>query len=196
MTVHLENSEEPNLVDLEMQFPSGLDGDGLKYQASKILAHQASQQFLQKQKPHFTLITLHPTFVLGPSLVQKSAGDITGVVMMFMHSLTLDKPVFPSTCVDVRDVADAIVATIDANVERNGEEFIITGPKFTWEDVVEYTKAAYPQVPMNLQPPFDKPFDANASKAERLLGAKWRSMEEMVSSVLDQQLALAKESKA
>jgi nucleoside-diphosphate-sugar epimerase len=173
-----------------MTFPAGFDGYGLKYQASKILAHQASNQFLQDQNPHFQVITLHPTFVLGPSLVQKSAGDVNGVVGMFMQSLTSEKPVFPSTCVDVRDVADAMLATMDANIERNGEEFIISGVKFTWEDVVTYVNKAYPQVTVNLRPPFEKPFDATASKAERILGAKWRSMEEIIGSVLDQQLAL------
>jgi nucleoside-diphosphate-sugar epimerase len=179
-----------------MDFPAGFEGYGLKYQASKILAHKASSEFVKTQKPHFTLITLHPTFVLGPSLVQKSADDITGVVMMFMNSLPSSKPLFPSTIVDVRDVADATLATIKASVERNGDEFIISGVETTWDDIVAYVKAAYPQVDMNLQPPFTKPFVANASKAERILGVSWKSVEEIVRSVLDQQLALREKSNA
>jgi nucleoside-diphosphate-sugar epimerase len=173
-----------------MEFPPGLDGHGLKYQASKILAHRASSEFIKTQNPHFTLITLHPTFVLGPSLVQKSAEDLTGVVMMLMYSLPSNKPLFPSTIVDVRDVAAATLATINAHVGRNGDEFIISGAETTWDDVVSYVKSAYPQVETNLQPPFEKPFAVSASKAERILGVKWRSMKEMVGSVLDQQLAL------
>jgi nucleoside-diphosphate-sugar epimerase len=177
-----------------MEFPPGLDGHGLKYQASKILAHQASSAFVKMQNPHFTLITLHPTFVLGPSLVQKSADDITGVVMMFMGSLPSKKPLFPSTVVDVRDVAAATLATINANVERNGDEFIISGEETTWGDIVAYVKSAYPQVEMNLQPPFEKPFFVNTSKAEKVLDAKWRTTEEIIGSVLDQQLAFQKRS--
>lgn len=176
-----------------MQFPSGFDGYGAKYQASKILAHQSSSRFILERKPHFDIITLHPTFVMGHSRVQNSADEVSGVVMMFMHSLKMDKPMFPSTIVDVRDVAEATLATINVKIERNGEEFIISGEKTTWDDVVSFIKEKYPQVPLKLTPPFDQPFEANASKAQqRLLGSTWRSMREIVSSVLDQQLGFKK----
>lgn len=187
-----ENSDHPIEVDINMQFPSGFDGYGAKYQASKILAHQFSKRFILERKPHFDIITLHPTFVLGPSLVQRSASEITGVVMMFMNSLGMDKPMFPSTIVDVRDVAEATLATLDAKIERNGEELIISGEKVTWGDVVSFIKEKYPQVPLKLNPPFDQPFEANSSKARRLLDLKWRSMEDIVGSVLDQQLGFEK----
>jgi nucleoside-diphosphate-sugar epimerase len=178
-----------------MQFPSGLDGHALKYQASKILAHQATLQFIQQQEPHFTLVTLHPTFVLGPSLIQKSAEDISGVNYMFMGSLMSKKPLFPSAIVDVRDVADAILATLDAKLEKNGEEFIISGKETSWDSIVAFIQSTYPQVTENLEPPFEQAFEANSGKAEKILGAKWRPMEEIIGSVLDQQLTLKKDSK-
>ncbi|KUJ17794.1 NAD(P)-binding protein [Mollisia scopiformis] len=190
-----ENSNEPNPVDLNMEFPSGLDGHGLKYQASKILAHQATLQFIQQQKPHFTLTTLHPTFVLGPSLVQKSAEELSGVNMMFMRSLMFKKPLFPVAIVDVRDVADVMFATIDAKLERNGEECIISGKETSWDDIVAFMGRKYPKASNSLEPPFERAFKANAEKAEKLLGAKWKPMEEMIGSVLDQQLAFEKASK-
>jgi nucleoside-diphosphate-sugar epimerase len=178
-----------------MEFPSGPAGGGLKYSASKILAHQASQQFIREHNPHFTMITIHPTFVLGPSLVQKSADNPNGTIRMFMRSLESKQPTVPTTCVDVRDVADAILATVDAKVERNGEEFIISGVKLTWDDVVAYVKSAYPQFPMQLQPPYEEPFVANSAKAERMLGMKWRPIEDLFGGFLDQQLELREQSK-
>jgi nucleoside-diphosphate-sugar epimerase len=178
-----------------MQFPSGLDGHGLKYQASKILAHQATLQFIQQQKPHFTLATLHPTFVLGPSLIQKSAEGVSGVNYMLMGSLMSTKPLFPSAVVDVRDVADAMIATIDAEFEKVGEEFIISGKETSWDDIVAFIRSTYPRVAINLEPPFEQAFEANSGKAEKLLGAKWKPMEEIIGIVLDQQLALKKDSK-
>jgi nucleoside-diphosphate-sugar epimerase len=196
LTTNLENSGKTDHVDLDMKFPDGLDGHGLKYQASKILAHQASLDFVQKHHPHFTLITLHPTFVLGPSLVQKSAEDISGVNMMFMETLKINKPLFPATVVDVRDVAKAAIGTIDAKVEGNGEEFIISGSKTNWDEILAYVKSAHPDLPIKLQPPFAKPFVADAAKAERVLGASWRSTNDIIGSVLDQQLALSQKSKA
>lgn len=178
-----------------MQFPSGLDGHGLKYQASKILAHQATLQFISQQNPHFTLTTIHPTFVLGPSLIQKSAEDVSGVNYMFMGSLSSKKPLIPSTIVDVRDVADATLATIDAKLEKNGEEFIISGEQTSWDDIVAFIKSTYPQVTVNLEPPFGEAFKANARKAEKMLGARWRPMEEIIGSIMDQQLDMKKDSK-
>lgn len=93
------------------------------------------------------------------------------------------------------DVAEATLATVTAKMERSGEEFIISGPKISWDDVVSYIKTAYPTWPVSFQPPVDKPFDVDTSKAERGLGMKWRSMEEIVSGILNQQLELRSKAK-
>lgn len=175
-----------------MQFPEGVVGHALKYQASKILAHQATLQFIKEKNPGFKVITLHPTFVLGHSLIQNSAEKISGGNYMFMGSIMSKQPMFPSSIVDVHDVADTTLATIDAKVEENGEEFIINGKQTTWDDIVGFVKSTYPQVPVNLEPPFEPAFEADGAKAEKYLGAKWKPMEEIIGSLLDQQLAFKK----
>jgi nucleoside-diphosphate-sugar epimerase len=174
-----------------MELPEGLVGHGLKYQMSKVLAHQASTDFIKTQNPHFTLITLHPTFVLGPSLVQKSAKDISGANMLFTQSLASSKPLFPPALVDVRDVAQATLGAIDANIEKSGEEFI-NGVGASWEEVVGYVKKSFPAVEVKLEGPFDKAFGADGGKAEKYLGVKWRPTNEIIGDVLEQQLGFVK----
>lgn len=91
-----ENADEPISVNLDMQFPEGFLGHSLKYQVSKILAHAATQRFIMERKPHFTVMMLHPTFVLGPNLMQKSVNDLNNITGLLLKSLGLEKPLFPS----------------------------------------------------------------------------------------------------
>ena len=55
----------------------------MKYATSKTVAHQATQDFLQQEKPNSKLNTFHPSSVIGDSLIQKTAKDIDGMNAMF-----------------------------------------------------------------------------------------------------------------
>ena len=48
------------------------------YSASKLLANQASWDFMEKEKPGFALVTIHPSLVYGKNLIQQSAKDLEG----------------------------------------------------------------------------------------------------------------------
>lgn len=175
-----------------MQFPEGFAGHGAKYHASKILAHKASVDWVKQNKPNFSLITLHPSFVLGHSLIQTSASDIGGINALFWGSLQGDKPQFPPLVVDVRDIADAHVRAIDVPVEQGVTEFLLSGHNTTWEQVVDLVKAKYPEVKVAWTPPFDEASKIDVSRAEERLGMKWRSVEEIFSSLIEQQLQLSR----
>lgn len=182
------------MVDTTKPFPPGQAGAGLKYQASKILAHQATLAFMRTHSPSFDLITMHPTFVLGRSLVQMSAAGIDGINAWLWSSLNSKKAQFASLCVHVRDVAEAHVKALQRDVP-SGTAFLLSGPSFGWDDVVKFVKSEYEgKIDVNLIGPFSEPPVADASKAERLLGMTWRSMEEIVGDVLDQQLDFKKSS--
>jgi nucleoside-diphosphate-sugar epimerase len=81
--LHPEDQSQGLKVDRNMQWPEGFAGHGLKYHASKILAHQATIDWTKKNKPHFSLATLHPSFVLGDSLIQNSAREVSGINALF-----------------------------------------------------------------------------------------------------------------
>ncbi|KAH8655772.1 hypothetical protein BX600DRAFT_515465 [Xylariales sp. PMI_506] len=188
-------------IDVDMPIPDGFAGHVVKYQSSKILAHQAYRDWVSEHRPTFATASFHPTFVLGPSLVQATAGDISGMNALFWVSLQSDQPKIPPTCVDVRDVAKAFVRALErdlsagsssssSNNSSTGPEYILSGQVFTWDDVVKFVKRDYPNIDVKLNPPFHQRMVADTSRAEKDLGLEWRSMEDLIGSVVDQQLKL------
>lgn len=171
-----------------MAFPDGFIGHGLKYSASKILAHQATREFLKKNRPNYILITFHPTFVLGESLVQQSAEDIDGINALFWQSLFSEKPRIPTAWVHVQDVADAHVKTLEVPVE-SGKEFLLSAPTFPWEEAADFVKTQYPALGCKLEPPFEGRWRVDTTAADQALGLKWQSKETMIRDVIGKQLA-------
>ena len=189
----IEDQGQDLKVDPNMDWPEGFAGHGAKYQASKILAHQATIDWMKENKPDFSLVTIHPTFVLGHSLVQTSAADIGGINALFWSTLQADKPQFPPMVVDVRDVADAHLRAATVPTEDRITEFLLSSDKTSWEQVVSFIKSEFPEVKLGWTPPFDKASEVDTSRAEKVLGMKWRSTEEIFRSTISQQLAFLKQ---
>lgn len=175
-----------------MDWPEGSAGDGLKYHASKILAHQATTTWMKENQPRFSLITLHPSFVLGYSLIQTSADDINGINAWFWSSLQADKPQFPPVFVDVRDVAEAHLKSATASTEAHATEILLSGFEVTWDQVTSFIEADYPTVELKWTLPFAKGPTVDTTRAEKILGMKWRSMEDIIGSLFSQQLTFAR----
>ncbi|KAJ5166299.1 dihydroflavonal-4-reductase [Penicillium canariense] len=184
-----ENTGQVIPVDLSMDFPEGFVGEVLKYSASKILAHQATRDFLAANSPHYSVITLHPVFVLGDSMIQQTASELDSINGLFWKSLFTEKPQLSSTWVHVRDVADAHVKVLETDV-KSGTEFILSRPATSWEEVASFVKSKYPALGCQLQPPFESGWTVETTGAEQNLGIKWRSEWEIVEDVVNQQLAL------
>ena len=176
-------------VDLNMQFPDGFIGHALKYSASKILAHEHCKAFLKQNQPHYNLVTFHPSFVLGESLVQKSAQGISGMNALLWMSLFSEKPLIPPIWVSVKDVAEAHIKALDPSFE-SGTEFLLSAPPFKWDEIVDFVNQQYPRLGCQLQPPFQVAWHADTSLADKELGIHWKSKESMVVEVVNQQLAL------
>lgn len=174
-------------MDLEKEVPEDIRS-GAKYQASKILAHQAYRDWVKEHKPSFLVATIHPTFVLGPSLIQRTAEEIDFVNGMFWMSLQSEAPLYTETMVDVRDVANACVKSIAANVE-NETEFILSNPTCSWEQVAELVRKEFPSVGTKIAAPGPAPFEVDVSTAEQVLGVKWTLMEDSVRDTMKQQLS-------
>ncbi|KAK3322703.1 hypothetical protein B0H66DRAFT_212905 [Apodospora peruviana] len=180
-------------VDEDMVFPEGPRSDGAKYSASKILAHRFTIEWATQNKPHFALVTLHPTFVVGYDQTQKSAASPGALVNSWiLASLASGSPAIPAGFVDVRDVSQAHLNGMDAplNPDAPLTEVILAGPKTSWEGIVKFVKANYPAIPctMSEEGPYQQPFIADSSRAEGDFGIKWHTMDETISSFLDQQL--------
>lgn len=164
----------------------------MKYSASKILAHQATRDFL-REKPKFKLITFHPCFVLGDSLIQKSAEDIDGMNALFWESLSACQPLIPSAFVHVRDVADAHIKALERYQSlSSGTEYILSAPTLGWNNVTRIVRDRYPRIGAALDqgPYLQDDWQIDTSSAEKDLDMQWRSGQAMICDLIDQQLAM------
>ncbi|KAF2112813.1 hypothetical protein BDV96DRAFT_601644 [Lophiotrema nucula] len=184
-----DNTGDVIPVDLDRDFPPDLFGHAVRYASSKILAHQATRDFLSQQRPHYKLLTLHPAYVMGNDLTQTTAEGLGGINGMFFMSLGSEKPILGTAWVHVKDIAEAHVRAIQSEVDT-GKEFLLSGPPFPWEDAIEYVKEKYPDLEVKLAPPFEGRWSADVSFAEKVLGMKWRSKESILDDLIGQQLQL------
>ncbi|EMD96758.1 hypothetical protein COCC4DRAFT_142011 [Bipolaris maydis ATCC 48331] len=184
-----DNTGEVIPVDFDAEFAPGLMGQVVKYSASKIVAHQATRDFVKEKKPNYTLITLHPTYVMGHDLTQETAEGLGGINSLLWASLGSEKPLLGTSWIHVQDVADAHVKALEANVEH-GKEFLLSGPSFAWEDAIQYIWNKYPDLGVKLVPPFEGKWTVDVTGAETILGLKWRPKELILDEVIGQQLAL------
>ena len=196
LTFSIEGLNSTIPVDPDMTFPEDpMASGGMKYHVSKILAHRATLEWVQTNKPSFGLVTLHPSFVFGRNNTQTSAEGLDGTNSMLWGCLHSPKPFIPMSPVDVRDVAYAHLKALEVETGAGGEveEFLLSaGPKenWTWEQVVEYVRSKYPALDVKLEGPFDEPPKVDTQRAETLLGIKWERMEDTMGSFLDQQMEL------
>ncbi|RMZ69715.1 hypothetical protein GMOD_00010285 [Pyrenophora seminiperda CCB06] len=169
---------------------------GLKYHASKILAHRATLEWVAGNKPHFFVVTLHPSFVFGRNLSQTSPDGVDGTNAMLWGTLYSETPLLLAVAVDVRDVARAHVRALDANFQGTNdkvEEFLISASEkdgWSWTNVAKFVKSKYPTLGTKLQGSFDAPPSIETSRAEEILGLKWKTMEDTLASFLDHQVEL------
>jgi nucleoside-diphosphate-sugar epimerase len=175
-------------VDVDMEIPDGPESQATMYRISKILAHQATRDFLAQQKPAFKLLTTHPVFVVGENRFQSSAEQIDFVNGMLFTALKVEKPFFPSLWVDVKDVAAAHVRALESSTPT-GTEFLLCCPGVSWDDVVTFVKKNYPEVECNLQPPFGPSGTVETGSAEKYLDMQWTAYEKTFRQVFEQQLS-------
>ena len=190
----IEGSNPSIAIDPKMSFPDDPTASGgLKYHASKILAHRATLNWASTTKPSFTIITLHPSFVFGRNLTQISAAALDGTNAMLWGCLTSPAPFIPLAAVDVRDVATAHLKALEIKMGESNEveEFIISAGEregWKWGRVVDFVRERYPSVDVKLEGPFEEPPKADTHRAEEILGLKWKKMEDTMGSFLGQQV--------
>ena len=135
-------------VNADMPFPEGPAGYGAKYSAFKILAHRATIEWMASHKPAFSLVTIHPTFVLGQDATQTDAaapGGINRFVVVSLATPPPGKPMVPANFVDVRDVSLVLIRSLGLEVgkEELVKEVLVAGRKTGWEEVVAFVKDRY-----------------------------------------------------
>ncbi|TPR04887.1 Alpha/beta hydrolase family protein [Aspergillus niger] len=162
-----DNTGEVIPVDMNMSFPDDFSGHALKYAASKVLAHQATR----------------------PSMIQKTPEEISGMNALFWLSVTSGQTRIANAWVHVYDVADAHIKVLEKDIQ-SGTEFILSRPAVSWEHAADFIKEKYPAVECKLEPPFEGHWALDTTTADRILGMRWRSEEQIIGDVVEQQLGL------
>lgn len=178
----IDNTGKVIHVDFDAEFPPGLMGQVVKYSASKIVAHQATREFVKERKPHYTLITLHPTYVMGHDLTQETAEGLRGINSLLWKSLASEKPLLGTSWIHVKDVADAHVKALQVDVEHE-KEFLLSGPSFRWEDAIEYIRKKFPGLEVKLVPPFEGKWKVDVTGAETVCQS-WNKMENVTNCLM------------
>lgn len=126
--------------------------------------------------------------------MQSSAGEIGSNGVLWKPIMTGVSGPSPAG-VHIQDVAEAHIKALSPSIP-DGSKYLLVGKKTTWKEVAEILHRDYPNLGAKVTAEAGEgymPFDA--SKAEQELGMNWRSWEEMIHEVTDQQLGFFKGSK-
>ncbi|KAL4947095.1 hypothetical protein BDW69DRAFT_199905 [Aspergillus filifer] len=160
------------------------------YRASKLLANNTTWEFRETDKPHFSLVTIHPSFVFGPNLIQSSAEEVqAGSNRILWGTVMGGVPLGSITGVHIQDVAESHIKALDPKI-KDGSKYLLSAPQTSWRDVARIALEAYPNIGAKITEEVEgfPSLPTDTTKAEVELGIQWRSWEDIVHSVMGQQL--------
>ncbi|KAH6686687.1 ketoreductase [Plectosphaerella plurivora] len=179
-----------NPVTLEQ----ALSNPNLGYMASKTFAEKAAWEFVEKEKPGFTLSTICPPMIYGPVKSHAKSLDSVNTSNQFLaevlqgkHKDGLPPTSFP-TWVDVRDVALAHVLAMERE-EAAGKRFLVAAGNYSNVELAKTVYENFPDLREKLPEeknfggaPFPAPhlFGLDTSRVEKILGIKYIPYEKTV----------------
>lgn len=171
------------------------------YRGSKKFAEKAAWDFLEKEKPNFTITTYCPPLVLGPivhylnslSAVNTSNARVRDLIQGKYKDELPGSGVY--IWVDVRDLALAHVKGIELPEAQN-QRFLIVAGHYSNKQISDAIASSYPDLESKL-PSKDTPDDTPAdvykvdnSRSINVLGLKYRPLKESVADTVKSLLAV------
>ncbi|PPQ91972.1 LOW QUALITY PROTEIN: hypothetical protein CVT25_004547 [Psilocybe cyanescens] len=163
--------------------------DIVKYRASKVLAERAAWDYYNEHKGDvgWDLVALNPPLVVGPPLQRVDTPDnLNSSLDTWWKNISKEKPVdilkTSYGYIDVRDIAAAHVVALQKE-SAGGERIIVSNGNIVHSLKPElYSSGVLPRG----KPDLDKTilFTYNPEKGKRILGLKYRGLEEMISDTL------------
>ncbi|KAF2738164.1 NAD(P)-binding protein [Polyplosphaeria fusca] len=188
---HEYTEEDWNPITMEEAQENPMSG----YRASKTFAEKAAWEFLEKQKPNFSLATINPPMVFGPIIhnLDTLENINTSNQRLVFAAQGKFKDEIPPTgvhlWVDVRDVAEAHVAAFEKPEAANKRFFTLTG-FFSNKELCQIIGKNFPQykdLPTDETPGGDYPeggkegiYKFSNKRSVDVLGLKYRGLEECV----------------
>ncbi|KAH7033995.1 hypothetical protein B0J12DRAFT_744734 [Macrophomina phaseolina] len=171
------------------------------YAVGKALALHATERFVRDKKPHFDIINILPSVVIGKNeLNTKKEEILNGTNVNVMGPLLGTKTDTPNigVSVHVNDVARAHIDALNLSIPGNRNLLCSSGglQGVKWEDAKEVVKRLFTKQVSDGVFPLDgtlpsRPIRLDTSETERLLGWKFVGFEEQVKSVVEHYLELA-----
>ncbi|KAK3934436.1 hypothetical protein QBC46DRAFT_359014 [Diplogelasinospora grovesii] len=165
------------------------------YQASKTFAEKAAWDFLENEKPNFTVSTIAPPLVFGPVMKSLSSLSSLNTSNQFIQALIMGhmKGQMPNSpgflWVDVRDVALAHVKAMEqlSGAADNKRFFVVAG-HFNTRQVVDAIRRNFPEYSSALPDaslqggdfPEGGLFKVDNRRSVEVLGLKYRPLEDSV----------------
>lgn len=184
---HTYSEKDWNPVTLEQALQNPTNG----YRASKTFAERAAWDFVEKEKPNFTLAVVNPPLVLGPIVHYLNSLDALNTSNERIRNLIQGrfKEEIPHTgtflWVDVRDIALAHVKAFESE-EAQGKRFFVTAGYFSNRELAEIIRKNFPEyeLPGKEVKGGDYPegglYKFDNSRTTEVLGIKFKSLEESV----------------
>ncbi|KAK7710413.1 Glycine-rich RNA-binding protein 2, mitochondrial [Botryosphaeria dothidea] len=120
------------------------------YRASKTFAERAAWEFLEKEKPNFTIATINPPFVFGPIVHYLNSLDALNTSNQRIGNFILGKfkdeipPTGTYIWIDVRDLALGHVKAIELP-EADNKRFFFTSGYFSNKELLEIIRKNFPE---------------------------------------------------
>lgn len=163
------------------------------YRASKTFAERASWDFVEKEKPNFTLATMCPPLVLGPIVHYLQNLDNLNTSNQRIAAIMSGKckEAMPATgtfiWVDVRDLALAHVKAAELP-EAGNKRFFVTAGYFSNEEIADIIRENYPalkdQVPVKGTKGGEYPeggvYKYDNSRTREVLGIQFTGLKESI----------------
>ncbi|KAK9378079.1 uncharacterized protein V2V93DRAFT_141175 [Kockiozyma suomiensis] len=160
------------------------------YRASKTFAEKAAWDFLEKEKPNFSISTINPPLVWGPMLHQVTPETINtsndSIWTLMNGSQKTIPPLRVPLWVDVRNVALAHVLALEKEAAKNQRYFLVAG-SFSFKEITDYLLKTFPElkgkVPTELtapEPTAAELFGADHSKSVKDLGIEYIGLEQTI----------------
>ncbi|KAH8879158.1 NAD(P)-binding protein [Thozetella sp. PMI_491] len=175
-------------------------GPAAAYLVSKTIAERAAFDFVEKEKPNFTISTLTPPMVFGPlaqdfdtmSKLNESSAEVWALINGSMKEI-------PATAfyayVDVRDLARAHLAAYRAPEAAN-QRYLIAGGAYTWQLYANIIREKFPELQdttpegNTTDPAIPDVYSLDTSKIQRELNFEFLPVEKTVVDAVESLRAL------
>lgn len=170
------------------------------YCVSKIASLNAGEAWVKKESPHFSVVHIHPGYVLGRNGLATTADMAkkgTNIMVLSVAFGSKTEELRAGGVVHLDDVARVHVDALDeAKVKVSGARSFLMSVPAVWDEVPKVIKKDY-QHAMEKKVIKDdgsqptSPINFDVTDTEQTFGLRFKNFEEQARSVLDQYVELA-----